>query len=352
MITALAQRFQALGRVAHVHVCDVHPTASIRRRATKLARMIHATAKDDGGPIHLVGHSTGGLDARLLASPSSHFPDVPPAELAWLPRLRSITSMNTPHYGTPLAAFFTTVSGQRLLYAVSALTVAALKLGAPPLAATSALVAALGRFPASALELGVVDRTVESLIRLLDEASSHDLRAWLALLRDDQGALVQIMPESMDLFEAAVENRPGVRYQCVATYTPENAISDWIGALRSPWAAMSATIFTAFHNVTAHHDERYPCRTPDGRVEQRVRDMLGELPPATASDGVVPFYSQFWGDLLWAGKADHLDIVGHFQGRHGHTDWLHSGSRFSRVRFDVVMDRIVEGMLLGEAESE
>ena len=45
---------------------------SVRRRAAKLARVVAATAGDDGGPIHLVGHSTGGLDARLIASPGAH----------------------------------------------------------------------------------------------------------------------------------------------------------------------------------------------------------------------------------------------------------------------------------------
>jgi len=48
------------------------------------------------------------------------------ATLIWISRLASITTMNTPHYGTPLATFFATVSGQRLLYAMSAVTVMAI----------------------------------------------------------------------------------------------------------------------------------------------------------------------------------------------------------------------------------
>jgi triacylglycerol lipase len=35
-----------------------------------------------------------------------------------------------------------------------------------------------------------------------------------------------------------------------------------------------------------------------------------------------------------------------------HTDWLSSGARFNRVRFDVVMDRIVSGMVVAEELSE
>ncbi len=375
VVAALEERFGARGRPVEVRVCEVHPTASIRRRAAKLARMIHETCGDDGGPIHIVGHSTGGLDARLVASPSVHLAGPPatgrgaPAPphdrgasaarplgadldadlLAWLPRLRSITTMNTPHYGTPLAAFFATVSGQRLLYAVTALTVTALKLGAPPLAAASALVAAFGRVQVGVVELELVDRTIDAAIKVLDEASSRELRGWLRLLRDDQGAIVQLMPEAMDLFLAGVEDRPGLRYQSVATYAPANGVTDWIAALRSPWAAMSAAIFTALYNITARHDPRYPCAPPDGAAERQLGAILGELPPMTSNDGVVPLYSQLWGEVIWVGKGDHLDIVGHFPGRGGHTDWLASGARFSRVRFDAALDRIFAGMLAGEA---
>jgi triacylglycerol lipase len=349
-VKAVAERFEARGRRAELRVIEVHPTASIRRRAAKLAQVVNDTCGDDGGPIHVLGHSTGGLDARLVASPTVHLSGREPEELPWMARLCSVTTMNTPHYGTPLAAFFATVSGQRMLYAISALTVTALKLGAPPLAAASALLAIFGRTQGGMIELELVDRTVDGVVRVLDEASSQELRAWLQLLRDDQGAIVQLMPEAMDLFQAGVDDRAGVRYQSVATYAPRNAVTDWLSALRSPWGAVSATIFTALYNVTARHDARYPCAPPDGSAQAAVRALVGEQPPVTASDGVVPLYSQVWGELVWAGKADHLDVVGHFPGPGGHTDWLASGARFNRVRFGAMMDRIVEGMLRAEAE--
>jgi triacylglycerol lipase len=359
VVRAVEERFAAQRRAVEVHVCEVHPTSSIRRRAAKLAHMVADTAGEDRGAIHIVGHSTGGLDARLVASPSARLPDGAGGRLGWVARLRSVTTMNTPHYGTPLATFFATVSGQRLLYAVSAITVTALKLGAPPLAATSALVGALGRVQLGGLELDLVDRLVDSVIRVLDEASSRELRAWLKLVRDDQGGIVQLMPEAMDLFHAGVSDREGVRYQSVATYAPPNAVADWLGSLRSPSRAVSGAIFTALYNITARQDERYPCAPADGSTDRKIRALLGEVPARTASDGIVPLSSQVWGELIWVGKADHLDVVGHFPdgsrapvdagaGEARHNDWLQSGARFNRVRFDAVMDRIVAGMLSAE----
>ena len=292
VVRALEERFRARGRAVEVHVVEVHPTASVRRRAAKLARMVLATSAGDRGPIHLMGHSTGGLDARLVASPSVQLGEPNLHPLAWGPRLCSVTTLNTPHYGTPLASFFATVSGQRMLYAVSALTVTALKLGAPPLAATSALIAAFGRLQLNVFELELVDRTVEAIVKVLDEASSRELRAWLKLLRDDQGGIVQIMPEAMDVFQAAVEDRPGVRYQCVATFAPGRGATDWLAALRSPWGAISAPLFAALHQITGRHQERYPCAPADGSAHRVVRAMLGEEPPLDSSDGIVPLYSQ------------------------------------------------------------
>jgi triacylglycerol esterase/lipase EstA (alpha/beta hydrolase family) len=104
----LAARFATAGHELIAHVIEELPTASIRRRALRLAEVVSRTATP-ADVIHLLGHSTGGLDARLVASPATR--SIPSETLGWLPRLRSVTTMNTPHYGTPLASFFTTAHG-------------------------------------------------------------------------------------------------------------------------------------------------------------------------------------------------------------------------------------------------
>jgi triacylglycerol lipase len=68
---ALAERFERKGRSVEIRVVDVHPSASIRRRAARLVHLVAETSGSSGGPIHLLGHSTGGLDLRLVASPSA-----------------------------------------------------------------------------------------------------------------------------------------------------------------------------------------------------------------------------------------------------------------------------------------
>src|SRR5580704_7114834 len=154
---ALSASLRAAGDEVSTWVVDVAPTASVRSRAAKLAELVAATCDDGQGPIHLVGHSTGGVDACLVATPGVRLPCDDHA-LAWLPRLASVTTLSTPHLGTPLASFFATVSGQRLLYALSALTYVGLTIGAPPLAAASALVVAIGRLDrAVGLEIRVID---------------------------------------------------------------------------------------------------------------------------------------------------------------------------------------------------
>jgi hypothetical protein len=344
---AVERRFHAHGRDIEVRVCEVHPTASVRRRAARLVELVASTA-DTKGPIHILGHSTGGLDARLVASPSVHLSPSADRELGWIDRLRSVTTVNTPHYGTPLASFFATAKGQQLLYAVTALTVTALKLGAPPLTIASALVAALGRVGnLVGLELALIEKVTESVTRTLDDAASRTLRDWLKQVRDDQGGVVQLMPEAMDLFQAGVEDRPSVHYQFVASYAPRGGVRDWLAALGSPWSVVSTSLFQLLHTVTAQHDERYPCAPHDGAAPLITR-MLGHLPDRSANDGVVPLTSQVWGVPAWIGQGDHLDVVGHFPGPGGHIDWLCSGSRFDLARFETMMDRVVEGMIRAE----
>src|SRR3954463_9100688 len=70
----LARRLTDAGREAKIHLVEAAPTASIRRRATSPVSEM-ARTEQPGDTIHLVGHSTGGLDARLVACRTSSLSD-------------------------------------------------------------------------------------------------------------------------------------------------------------------------------------------------------------------------------------------------------------------------------------
>lgn len=355
---ALEVRFHQAGEAVTLYGVEVMPTASVRRRALALAARVRDTCAEDDGPIHLLGHSTGGLDARLAASPCARL-GLPDPARGWVGRLRSVTTMNSPHHGTPLAKFFATVNGQQILYALSALTFTGLSLGAPPLAAASALVGLVGRGErVRGLERGLLDRSVEALLRHVDEVRSREVRDYLDGIKFDQGSILQLTPEAMDLFQAGVEDRPGVVYQSTVSMTPQPSPGGWVRQLGHPWRALSGALFAMLHGFTGRHDPRYPCqaqRAPDDdtpwageRTEALVGRAFGAALDAHASDGVVPLRSQLWGTVVWAGLGDHLDVLGHYRASAtdpGHSDWLTSGSAFDRPHFDALMDAVAAGML-------
>jgi hypothetical protein len=359
---ALKARFEARGHEVVIHVAHVSPTASIRRRALKLTELVSKTAPTDAGagPIHLVGHSTGGLDARMVASPSVSLA-VPRDALAWRARLASVTTINAPHYGTPLASFFTTASGERALGLLSALTVVALSFGSPPLAIARAIIAAFSGVDRSVgLKIAALDRATESLIRLLDDVRGGDLRDYVDAIAGDQGAMVQLMPEAMDLYVAGVEDRPGVLYQSTASMAPPPSARMVVPELLHPWSVISSAVFATIYTITSRFDRRYPCAAPNAgdENERTLARVFGRAPGARANDGVVPIRSQIWGKLVWTGYGDHLDVLGHFRDNAAkahrvgaleevppHVDWLFSASGFGRTEFAALMDTVFAGLM-------
>ena len=75
-----------------VLVTRVHPTAGVVRRSGKLGEQILRAFPDE--PVHLIGHSMGGLDARQLLT-----------EPGWQGRVLSLTTIATPHLGSSIADF-------------------------------------------------------------------------------------------------------------------------------------------------------------------------------------------------------------------------------------------------------
>ncbi len=351
---ALVQRFAAAGHELLPHVIDDLPTASIRRRALHLAEVIAQTSGTDR--IHLLGHSTGGLDARLVVSPATTSIDA----TGWIDRLASVTTMNTPHLGTPLASFFATANGQRVLAALSVLTYAGLSLGAQPLAAASAILGFLrGGDRAFPFKVAVLDRAVASLLGLVDDVRTPEARTFLAAIHDDQGSMIQLSPEAMDLVAAGIADRPGVRYQSTVSMAPAPKPRRWIESLGQPWRTVSLSLFFALHKITAATSDRYPCAIMRGdepwagdATEALLAKTFGAAPPRSANDGIVPIRSQLRGDIVWAGHGDHLDVLGHYRDDRKsieaalrHRDWLTSGSELSHREFGALMDAIAAGML-------
>jgi len=107
-------------------------------------------------------------------------------------------------------------------------------------------------------------------------------------------------------------------------------------------------IFTTLYQLAAMQHRMYPCEPPSTDWNRILIERLGQVPPPLANDGIVPFRSQLWGKLIWAGQGDHLDVVGHFAGTRrsdDHVDWLSSGAKFDLRRFDSLLDAVAHGIL-------
>jgi triacylglycerol lipase len=92
------ERLRQLG--ADVHVVRVPATGSVAARAEALARAVRSI---DAERVNLIAHSMGGLDARYAIS-----------QLGLAPRVASLTTVGTPHQGTPLADVGSQVLGAAL----------------------------------------------------------------------------------------------------------------------------------------------------------------------------------------------------------------------------------------------
>lgn len=343
----LAQRLSDAGVEAQVEVVPTPPTSSLRHRAGVLARTVNGTAGDHG-PIHLVGHSTGGLDARLALSPTVNL-GAAGGSLEFTRRVRTAISLNTPHYGTPLAAHFATVAGTRMLYALSLLTVVSLSGGEPLLTLISRVVATVGgldQFLGGDFRL--VSRLTDSMLRLLDAKGRGDVQQMLRKIRVDQGGIIQITPEAMDLFNAATEDSPTVRYGSVVTAAPKPSAWTLGRSVSSSYSAMTAAIYATLYGFTSSASKPYPYARPDMLLASELEQALGEPLTDGTNDGVVPSASMLWGKLLWAGRADHLDVLGHFRDREAesrHSDWLTSGAGFGAERFAQELDAVAAFIL-------
>ena len=71
-----------------------------------------------------------------------------------------------------------------------------------------------------------------------------------------------------------------------------------------------ATIYTTLYKVTSREHKHYPCPVAPENMVDALDAGVGESCTGSITDGIVPTLSMLWGELLWAGRADHLDVIG------------------------------------------
>ncbi len=202
---------------------------------------------------------------------------------------------------------------------------------------------------ANALRGGSGDAVSESVVAQIYRLVLSDFRrsrrqeieAYFEEAQRDQTLLLQLTPESMDLFHAFATPQPGVRFASVVTRAPAPGLRRQLAVGLRPARQAGYGLYRGLH-----HSARLAPTTridlANGQREALTR-AYGALPTASDSDGIVPTLSQPWGEVIHAVQADHLDVMGHFRGGASapdHVDWLRTGSDFGMRHYQRFIARM------------
>jgi len=343
----LQELFGAAGESLEVFTVPTRPTASIRKRARILGDTVLGSRPERFDKLHVLGHSTGGLDARLLVTPGVHLDGDADRIGA---HIDTVVSLSSPHHGTPVAGFFTSLAGKHLLLGVSLFMITSMRsMGGLSYAWLGKGLSFITRLDdVLGLDNTVLDYFADHLLDDLDEARREEIVSYMHDVVHDRGALLQLTMEGMDIFNAATWDRPETQYLSYLTTAPRTSPRIILEGLRDPYFPASYSIFHAMHRISGRASDAYPYPVPPPEALDAARQLLGHEPAPRDNDGVVPLFSQAWGEVCGVVRGDHLDVCGHFHPQRGdreHTDWLRSGSGFTQEAFDALWRDIAARIL-------
>jgi len=323
-----------------VHPLDTRPTSSILVRTRHLFDRVKAVY-EPGDELHLIGHSTGGLDARLLVAEGLSIggrDDI-------LPAVRTVTTLSAPHRGTPMAAFFTSLLGQRLLRILSLVTVATIRFGSVPLPVLLSLAGLIGSTGLSSIVSGgVIDQIYTLVLRDFDDDRRKQLEQYFDHAYEDQTLLAQLSPEAMDVVHAVAKPASHVRCASVVAMAPEPSLGRQAELGLKPFGQAQYGLYRALHLLAATTTEHMHIY-PDAAQRRVLVAAYGDVPKQSDNDAMVPALSQVWEKVIHATYADHLDVMGHFHGpglHPKHVDWLRTGSHFGMSEFRALLEAVAK----------
>ena len=331
----VAARPELSGRI-HVH--EPPPMGSLEARVRSLQdvvlrrlgeALLRGETRDGGPRIHIVGHSTGGLDARLLATPRYHFHgEDRKLRKQILRHLGTVVTLSAPQHGTPIAKSFMRGVPRLVLEGMSLATIVANaqrvthRLGVPGMGLAYTLFQAVRPRPD-------VNGPVVDLLAGMDEETARQIERFRGMIMSDRRILRDLEPERM----AALNKHLGdhsARLVEIVTVAPRPSFTR--GGLH---ALDRRAVYALCYAGAASRDFR-PHGFPKGPwiaacAPGTERDSVDDAP--CANDGIVPASSQTLdGRAARIVLADHLDVVGHFEGR-WNTTLFKSGAGFGRREF-------------------
>ncbi len=334
----LKELLDASGIPADIHCVKSLPTASLRARTRCLLEAIARVRPRSSSALHLIGHSTGGLDARLLLTPSVDLQTKINVD-AIASRVYSSVSVATPHQGAPIASFFTSLLGHNLLRLLSLVTMKAVRGAHLPLSVWVEI-AGLFALP-SDTSSSLAGQLYQQLLADFNIERRTQVRELLGEVQRDQSLLTQLTVESMDLFNAIASDRDSVAYGSVITRARPAGLDT---SLEIGFDLIDQAQ-QAFYYSLCRLATGYEFPQPNAQFRKQLRDRFGKVPDSDASDGIVPTLSQPWGHCIAVAQADHLDIIGHHGGAEDDLekryDWLATRSHFRSPQFDAVWEKVV-----------
>ncbi len=344
----LLDQFERRGEEVEIIGVKTLPTASLKHRARRLVMTVRDSGGlEDGVTVHFIGHSTGALDARLAASDTTLL-DMGESSAALHKNLKTLVSISGPHYGTPLANFFTTFYGKNLLYMVTLLVIVGLR--RRPITFLGGLVSLVGKInDLLGLDDTLIQQVTNELLKDFNPAAEAETRQFLRSIVEDQGAMIQITPEGMDVFNAAVLDSPDIRYVSYATAAPPPTEVIKRIKLRHVLTPLNKVLYSVLWTLTSMAHSGYPYHPPIRPEELTTRRPIPFTITESTSDGVVPTLSQIWGEFRGIVRADHLDVIGHYLrgpfDRQDGADWFGSGARFDREDFNNLWGDVTDVLL-------
>jgi triacylglycerol lipase len=369
------------------------PTGSLASRAGSLYDAVEKLLKGELLPhgrhpfkadrVHLVGHSTGGVDARLFANPA--FPldrtMTPEQRRDPIGKLGNIVTLSAPFHGTPIADNIKE-DNEQLLEAIRVLTMLGVfshgdlvRIGLElakfspcallrhPFALPKAIVTGLsprgllnslgplllrkdGDFPGAPAVL--IDTAQAGRAPSASQLVATEVSKFFRSVENDRALLPDLTERSMSRRNGPLPSTDyGANdaagggqicsYVTVAPPPHRFPLLDLEAIVELQ--VLQRYIYATLYRATADADLPQP--VPAGpSVPPGVPDATGLLGDPAANDGVVPARSQ-----TLEGKAkgiivgDHLDVVGSYDGGSG-ANIMRSGSNFTGDRFEALWNDI------------